>query len=126
MAAFAPSNVVPGIGFSLDKMLQARVFSYADAHRYRLGTHYEALPGPGARCTITTRMGRCGSSRTTRTPMPTTSPIGLAGPWKGALFLLFDAGQRQRLFSNIAEAMQGVPDFLVERQLAMSDKLTAG
>ncbi|MDQ8182835.1 catalase [Pelagicoccus sp. SDUM812005] len=44
MAAYSPSNVVPGIGFSPDKMLQARVFSYADAHRYRLGTHYEALP----------------------------------------------------------------------------------
>ena len=43
-AAFSPSNVVPGIGFSPDKMLQARVFSYADAHRYRLGTHYEMLP----------------------------------------------------------------------------------
>lgn len=43
-AAFSPSNVVPGIGFSPDKMLQARVFSYADAHRHRLGTHYEALP----------------------------------------------------------------------------------
>ena len=43
-AAFSPSNVVPGIGFSPDKVLQARIFSYADAHRYRLGTHYEALP----------------------------------------------------------------------------------
>jgi catalase len=43
-AAFAPSNIVPGIGFSPDKMLQARIFSYADAHRHRLGTHYEALP----------------------------------------------------------------------------------
>ena len=43
-AAYSPSNKVPGIGFSPDKMLQARVFSYADAHRYRLGTHYEALP----------------------------------------------------------------------------------
>jgi catalase len=43
-AAFSPSNIVSGIGFSPDKMLQARIFSYADAHRYRLGTHYEALP----------------------------------------------------------------------------------
>ena len=43
-AAYSPSNVVPGIGFSPDKVLQARIFSYADAHRYRLGTHYEALP----------------------------------------------------------------------------------
>jgi len=43
-AAFAPSNVVPGISFSPDKMLQARIFAYADAHRYRLGVNYELLP----------------------------------------------------------------------------------
>lgn len=43
-AAFSPSNVVPGIGFSPDKMLQARLFSYADAHRHRMGVHYESLP----------------------------------------------------------------------------------
>ncbi len=35
---------MPGISFSPDKMLQARIFSYADAHRYRVGTHYETLP----------------------------------------------------------------------------------
>ena len=51
-AAFSPSNVVPGIGFSPDKMLQARVFSYADAHRYRLGTHYECLPVNRPRCPV--------------------------------------------------------------------------
>ncbi len=50
LAAFSPSNVVRGIGFSPDKMLQARIFSYADAHRYRLGTHYEALPVNAPRC----------------------------------------------------------------------------
>ena len=43
-AAFEPSNVVPGIGFSPDKMLLGRVFSYADAHRYRIGTNYAELP----------------------------------------------------------------------------------
>ena len=43
-AAFAPANIVPGIGFSPDKMLQARIFSYPDAHRYRLGANYELLP----------------------------------------------------------------------------------
>ncbi|WOO41707.1 catalase [Rubellicoccus peritrichatus] len=43
-ASFSPSNIVPGIGFSPDKMLQARIFAYADAHRYRVGTHYEMLP----------------------------------------------------------------------------------
>ncbi len=51
-AAFSPSNVVPGIGHSPDKMLQARIFSYADAHRYRLGTHYEALPVNRPRCPV--------------------------------------------------------------------------
>jgi len=43
-SAFSPANVVPGISFSPCKMLQARLFAYADAHRYRLGANFEALP----------------------------------------------------------------------------------
>ncbi len=43
-AAFSPANVVPGISFSPDKMLQGRLFAYADAHRYRLGANYGHLP----------------------------------------------------------------------------------
>nr|BFD58850.1 catalase [Bdellovibrio sp. CKG001]BFD62275.1 catalase [Bdellovibrio sp. HM001] len=43
-AAFNPNNMVPGISWSPDKMLQSRTFAYADAHRYRIGTHYEMLP----------------------------------------------------------------------------------
>jgi catalase len=43
-AAFSPANMVPGISHSPDKMLQFRIFSYADAHRYRLGVNYESLP----------------------------------------------------------------------------------
>ncbi|MBN1813026.1 MAG: catalase [Anaerolineae bacterium] len=43
-AAFSPANVVPGISFSPCKMLQARIFAYADAHRYRLGVNYDRLP----------------------------------------------------------------------------------
>ena len=43
-AALAPSNIVPGVGHSPDKMLQARIFSYADAHRYRLGVNADQLP----------------------------------------------------------------------------------
>jgi catalase len=42
-SAFSPANVVPGISFSPCKMLQARIFAYADAHRYRLGVNYEKL-----------------------------------------------------------------------------------
>jgi catalase len=43
-SAFSPANVVPGISFSPCKMLQARIFSYADASRYRLGANFERLP----------------------------------------------------------------------------------
>ncbi len=43
-SAFCPSHVPPGIGFSPDKMLQARLLSYTDAQRYRLGVNYQALP----------------------------------------------------------------------------------
>lgn len=43
-AAFNPNNMVPGVSWSPDKMLQSRTFAYADAHRYRIGTHYEMLP----------------------------------------------------------------------------------
>jgi catalase len=43
-SSFSPANVVPGIGHSPDKMLQFRVFAYADAARYRLGANHEHLP----------------------------------------------------------------------------------
>ncbi|MFI0357891.1 catalase [Actinomadura sp. 9N407] len=43
-AAFEPANLVPGIGASPDKMLQGRLFSYPDAHRYRIGANYLHLP----------------------------------------------------------------------------------
>ncbi len=54
-AAFEPSNVVPGISFSPDKMLQFRIVAYADAHRYRLGSpNYGELPVNKARCAVHT------------------------------------------------------------------------
>ena len=51
-SAFAPSNLVPGIGASPDKMLQSRLFNYADAQRYRLGTNYQQIPVNKARCPV--------------------------------------------------------------------------
>src|SRR5260370_15049524 len=51
-ATFPPANVVAGISFSPDKMLQARVLSYTDAHRYRLGVNYESLPVNRAKCPV--------------------------------------------------------------------------
>ncbi len=51
-AAFNPANVVPGISFSPDKMLQGRLFSYGDAHRYRLGVNHHLIPVNAARCPV--------------------------------------------------------------------------
>ena len=49
-AAFNPAQVVPGIGFSPDKMLQGRLFAYGDAQRYRLGVNHHLIPVNRPRC----------------------------------------------------------------------------
>lgn len=49
-AAFNPANIVPGLGFSPDKMLQGRLFSYGDAQRYRLGVNHLSIPVNAPRC----------------------------------------------------------------------------
>ncbi|WP_368652751.1 catalase [Ornithinibacillus sp. 4-3] len=51
-AAFTPANVVPGIGFSPDKMLQGRLFSYGDAQRYRLGVNHHQIPVNQPKCPV--------------------------------------------------------------------------
>ncbi len=154
-AAFSPSNIVPGIGFSPDKMLQARIFSYADAHRHRLGTHYEALPVNAPRCPVNHyhKDGHMRFFANNPNPDAYYEPNSFDGPVEQpdtaepplkisgdadrydhregnddysqprALFNLFDEGEKARLFSNIADAMQGVPEFIVERQLGHFEKV---
>ena len=154
-AAFSPSNIVPGIGFSPDKMLQARIFSYADAHRYRLGTHYEALPvnAPHSPVNHYHKDGEMRFFPNNPNPDAYYEPNSFGGPVQQpelaepplaisgdadrydhregnddysqprALFNLFDAGQKARLFANIAAAMQGVPEYIVERQLGHFEKV---
>jgi catalase len=56
-AAFDPKNIVPGMGYSPDKMLQARLISYPDAHRYRLGVNYDSLPVNKPQCPFHTYNG---------------------------------------------------------------------
>lgn len=51
-SAFSPSNLIPGIGASPDKMLQARLFAYPDAQRYRLGANYNQLAVNAPRCPV--------------------------------------------------------------------------
>ncbi|MEU9897105.1 catalase [Streptomyces phaeochromogenes] len=59
-AAFSPNNFVPGIGPSPDKMLQGRLFAYADAHRYRLGVNHTLLAVNAPRATLANNYGRDG------------------------------------------------------------------
>jgi catalase len=63
-AAVQPNNLVPGTGLSPDKMLLARGFSDADAHRARLGVNYQQIPSTARACpsTATPRTGRCRST----------------------------------------------------------------
>ena len=49
-AAFSPANIVPGIGFSPDKVLQGRLFSYGDTQRYRLGVNFNHIPVNAPKC----------------------------------------------------------------------------
>ncbi len=155
-AAFSPKNIVPGIGFSPDKMLQARIFSYADAHRYRLGTHYEALPVNAPKCPMhhyhkdgamnffgqqtgnvdayyepNSVHGSAKQDESFAEP-----PLKISGDadrynhrvgnddytQAGNLFRLFNDDQKRRLFENLAAAMQGVPQEIIDRQLAHFDK----
>lgn len=147
-ASFSPSNIVPGIGFSPDKVLQSRIFAYADAHRYRVGTHYEALPVNRPKAELHTY--HADGSMRFDAPKGTDAyyePNSFGGPVQddsvkepplrisgdadrynhrdgnddytqpGNLYRMFDAGQRARFFNNIAAAMQGVPRFIIDRQI---------
>jgi catalase len=51
-SAFSPGHLVPGLSVSPDRMLQARLFAYPDAHRYRLGTNYHVIPVNAARSPV--------------------------------------------------------------------------
>ena len=63
-AAFNPSNLVPGIGASPDKMLQARLFSYHDTHLHRLGPNYHLLPVNAPKAAKVNNYQRDGAMRT--------------------------------------------------------------
>jgi catalase len=60
-AAFSPSNLVPGISVSPDKMLQARLFNYPDAQRYRIGVNFQQIPVNKSLCPVFSnqRDGKC-------------------------------------------------------------------
>jgi catalase len=143
-SAFNPANVVPGIGFSPDKMLQARVLAYGDAQRYRLGVNNHLIPVNAAHCPVTgySRDGfmRVDGNYGAKTsyepnsfgawqqqpgfPLPPTPVDGDGNVWPqdedyftqaGVRFRALTQAQRKRLFENTARAMAGVPDFIKQR-----------
>ncbi|WP_198304788.1 catalase [Arcobacter vandammei] len=153
-ASFSPSNIVPGISFSPDKMLQARIFSYPDAQRYRVGTHYEMLPVN--RPIVEVNTYNIDGSMNFEIKEPTKAyyePNSFDGAVEDssylepdlavgdvakrfdhrvgnddfsqprALFLLMSQNQKEQLFSNIKDAMDGVPRNIVDRQLALFEKV---
>ncbi len=63
-AAFSPASIVPGIGFSPDKVLQGRLFSYPDAQRYRLGVNHHNIPVNEAKKCPVNHYNRDGAMRT--------------------------------------------------------------
>ena len=153
-AAFSPSNIVPGISYSPDKMLQARIFSYPDAQRYRVGTHYEDLPVN--RPIVEVNTYNLDGSMNYKVKDPTKAfyePNSFDGPIEDknylepdldlqgaasrydhrvgnddfsqvrALFNLMSQNQKEQLFSNIKDAMAGVPRDIVDRQIALFEKV---
>lgn len=157
-AAFSPSNIVPGISFSPDKMLQARIFAYADAHRHRLGTHYDTIPvnqpktavhhyhrdgqmntfggiktgNPDAFYEPNSFNGPVESKAATEPPLRISGDAARYNHREGnddysqprALFNLMDAAQKQRLYSNYADAMgTDLPKEIFERALGHLEKV---
>ena len=78
-AAFEPNNLVPGVGPSPDKMLLARMFSYADAHRARLGGNYKQIPVNSANVPVHS-YSKDGSMRVSKVSDPVYAPNSYGGP----------------------------------------------
>ncbi len=146
-AAFSPANIVPGIGYSPDKMLQARLFSYGDAQRYRLGVNHHHIPVNAPRCPFHS-YHRDGAMRTdgnlggTPTYWPNSKgewahqpqlngpPLELSGAadhWEhqldddyeqpGDLFRMMAPAQKLALFENTARAMGDARDEVKQRHI---------
>ena len=98
-ATFAPSNFVPGIAASPDKMLLARIFSYADAHRYRVGTNHAQLPVNVPKTEVhTTRKTEPRATTSSSATTPVYAPNSVGGPRRST------RGARQRLPAGRATA----------------------
>ncbi len=150
-AAFNPASIVPGLGFSPDKMLQGRLFSYGDAQRYRLGVNHHQIPVNKPRCPFNS-YHRDGAMRTdgnhggtlgyepnsygewVQQPGFAEPPLKLEGAadhWAqeddnfiqpGKLFRLMKPAQQRVLFENTARAMGDAPKEIKLRHIGNCHK----
>ncbi|WP_086279843.1 catalase [Campylobacter devanensis] len=149
-AAFSPSNIVPGIGYSPDRMLQARIFSYPDAQRYRIGVHYQqlAVNKPIVEVNNYYVGGAMNNGSYAQEKSAYYEPNSFGGPVESAkfaepdlaigdiaqrfshrehyadyytdaraLYKILPADEKDRLYSNIAESMEGVKDEIIQRAI---------
>ncbi|TGK49268.1 catalase [Leptospira kanakyensis] len=145
-AAFSPSNLVPGIGVSPDKMLQGRLFAYPDAQRYRLGGNYQLIPVN--RSLSPTKNYQMDGYRSEENPSyDNYEPNGFSGPIEdeqlaepplrisgdadrynshkenddfsqaGDLYRMLKPEEKERLTSVIAGTMKGIPKDLVKKNV---------
>jgi catalase len=153
-SAFTPANVVPGIGFSPDRLLQGRLFSYGDTQRYRLGINHHQIPvnatlnprhapyhrdgamradgNLGGKLNYEpNRLGAFAEDPSVKEPaLPVEGTIQHYDHREDAdyfshpraLFQLFDDAEKERLFRNIGEALAGVDEDIVARQLSLFDQ----
>lgn len=146
-AAFNPADVVPGIGFSPDKMLQGRLFAYGDAHRYRLGVNADLIPVNRPHCPVSNyhrdgymRVDENGGGSVNYEPNSFDGPVsdthynypplsleGAADHYEqdhdfytqpGDLYRLLPADEKDRLTSNFTAATADVPEHIRIRAIA--------
>ena len=146
-AAFSPANIVPGLGFSPDKMLQGRLFGYHDAQLYRVGTNHQHLPVNKPRCPMHNFQrdgamrfdGNAGGEQNyeavnaggVERAAYAEPPLAVSGfatrydarsveddfTQAGNLYRLMPPDAKDRLTSNIAGAMGSVSDEIKQRQI---------
>ncbi|MES2207835.1 MAG: catalase [Pseudomonadota bacterium] len=151
--AFSPANIVPGLGYSPDKMLQGRLFAYHDAQLYRVGTNHQQLPVNRPRCPVHHQQRDGAMAIHNFGSQPNYANVERQGltsrgfghsdaGWPleaeagrydfrgkeddytqaGNLFRLLPADEKERLTTNIANAMRNVAVEIQQRQLSHFDK----
>ncbi|WP_131735629.1 catalase [Actinomadura roseirufa] len=126
-ASFEPANLVPGIGASPDKMLQGRLFSYPDAHRYRIGPNYLQLPVNRPKNAVHS-YNKDGAMAFVNPPDPVYAPNTVGGPaadpelWKGDSYEVAGEIIRSAYTLHREDDDFGQPRALWEKVLSDTDR----